>query len=143
MTTYSNVPRLLKGGIVLVDPQTLAPIQGGPVPGGIIALQYNPDSITRTLRASAVGGEGRDRSEAMRLKGPPIETIKVDAEIDATDQLDNLANQYLGDPELYWRICDANYEARPDDVTDDPPETGAPRVIRIGLPPGVPAPGQS
>ena len=35
-----------------------------------------------------VGGEGGDRSEALRLKGPPIETIKVEAEIDATDQLE-------------------------------------------------------
>ena len=26
--------------------------------------------------------------EAMRLKGPPVETIKLDAEIDATDQLE-------------------------------------------------------
>ena len=33
-------------------------------------------------------GEGGDRSEALRLKGPPVETIKLDAEIDATDQLE-------------------------------------------------------
>jgi hypothetical protein len=35
-----------------------------------------------------VGAEGSDRSEALRLKGPPIETIKLEAEIDATDQLE-------------------------------------------------------
>ena len=35
-----------------------------------------------------VGGEAGDRSEALRLKGPPIETIKLEAEIDATDQLE-------------------------------------------------------
>ena len=86
--TFSNSPQLIKGGIVLVDPQTLAPIRNGSVPGGIIALQYNPDSISRTLQAAAVGGDGQDRSEAMRLKGPPVETIKLEAEIDATDQLD-------------------------------------------------------
>lgn len=103
MTTSSITPRLLKGGIVLVDAQSLAPVQDGPVPGGIIALQYNPDSITRTLQASAVGGDGQDRSEAMRLKGPPVETIKVDAEIDATDQLDknnSVAGQYGIQPQL-------------------------------------------
>jgi hypothetical protein len=33
-------------------------------------------------------GEGGDRSEAMRLKAPPIETIKLDAEVDAVDQLE-------------------------------------------------------
>jgi len=32
--------------------------------------------------------ESGDRSEAMRLTGPPVETIKLDAEIDATDQLE-------------------------------------------------------
>jgi hypothetical protein len=33
-------------------------------------------------------GESGDRSEALRLKGPAVETIKLDAEIDATDQLE-------------------------------------------------------
>src|SRR5205823_11181374 len=32
--------------------------------------------------------EGGDRSEALRLTGPPVETLKLDAEIDATDQLE-------------------------------------------------------
>jgi len=103
MTTFSNSPRLIKGGIVLVDPQTLAPIQNGSVPGGIIALQYNPDSISRTLQAASVGGDGQDRSEAMRLKGPPVEIIKLEAEIDATDYLDknnSLAAQHGIQPQL-------------------------------------------
>jgi len=81
MTTFPNSPRLLKGGIVLVDPTTAA-VQR------IIALQYNPDTITRTLQVQGVGGEAGDRSEALRLKGPPVETVKVEAEIDATDQLE-------------------------------------------------------
>jgi len=55
----------------------------------IIALQYNPDTLSRTLQVQGVGGEGGgDRSEALRLKGPAVETIKLDAEIDATDQLE-------------------------------------------------------
>jgi hypothetical protein len=83
-----NTPRLIKGGIVLVNPRTLTPIQNGSVPGGIIALQYNPDSISRTLQVSSIGSDGQDRSEALRLKGPPVETIKLEAEIDATDQLE-------------------------------------------------------
>src|SRR5215204_6077421 len=80
MTTFPNSPRLLKGGIVLIDPGTSA-VQR------IIALQYNPDTLTRTLQVKGVGAEGGDRSEALRLKGPPVETINLDAEIDATDQL--------------------------------------------------------
>lgn len=54
----------------------------------IIALQYNPDSLSRSFQIKGVGTEGGDRSEALRLKGPPVETIKVEAELDATDQLE-------------------------------------------------------
>ncbi|HEV8354082.1 MAG TPA: hypothetical protein VGR24_07785 [bacterium] len=74
-------PRLLKGGLVLLDPGSAA-VQR------IIVLQYNPDSVSRTLQVQAVSADGGDRSEALRLKAPPIETIKVEAEIDATDQLE-------------------------------------------------------
>ena len=81
MTTFPNSPKLLKGGIVLVNPSTSAVLR-------IIALQYNPDTLTRTLQVQGIGGEGGDRSEALRLKGPPVETIKLDAEIDAADQLE-------------------------------------------------------
>ncbi|HSE60038.1 MAG TPA: hypothetical protein VLA99_15165 [Nitrospiraceae bacterium] len=81
MSTFPNSPRLLKGGLVLIDPET-AMVQR------IIALQYNPDSLSRTLQIKGVGTEGGDRSEVLRLKGPPVETIKVEAEIDGTDQLE-------------------------------------------------------
>ena len=80
MTTFPRSPRLLKGGLVLIDPVTAA-VQR------IIVLQYNPDTLSRTLQVQAVG-EGSDRSEALRLKAPPVETIKLEAEIDVTDQLE-------------------------------------------------------
>jgi len=81
MTTFPGSPRLIKGGIVLIDAETSA-VQR------IITLQYNPETLTRTLQVQGVGGEGGGRSEALRLTGPPVETIKLDAEIDATDQLE-------------------------------------------------------
>jgi hypothetical protein len=81
MTTFPNSPRLLKGGLVLVDPET-AGVQR------IITLQYNPDTLSRTLQIQSVASDGGDRSQALRMKGPPVETIKLDAEIDATDQLE-------------------------------------------------------
>ena len=81
MSGFPGSPRLLKGGIVLLDPDTSA-VQR------IIALQYNPDTLTRTLQVQGAGPESGDRLEALRLKGPPVETIKLDAEIDATDQLE-------------------------------------------------------
>jgi len=80
MSSFPNSPFILKGGIVLLDPTT-AQVQR------IIVLQYNPDTLTRSFQIQAAG-EGGDRSEALRLKGPPVETFKVEAEIDATDQLE-------------------------------------------------------
>jgi hypothetical protein len=68
-------PRLLKGGIVLIDPNTSA-VQR------IIALQYNPDTLSRTLQPQAIKESG-DRSEALRLTRPTVETIKIEAEVDA------------------------------------------------------------
>ncbi len=81
MSGFPGSPRVLKGGIVLVDPVSGHVLR-------IIALQYNSDSITRSLQVQAAGGEGGDRSEPMRFKGPAIETFKLDAEIDAADQLE-------------------------------------------------------
>jgi hypothetical protein len=81
MTTFPGSPRLLKGGIVLIDPGT-SRVQR------IIALQYNPDTLTRSLQAQGTGGESGDRMEALRLKGPPVETFSLEAEIDVTDQLE-------------------------------------------------------
>ena len=81
MTTSPISPRLIRGGLVLISPDS------GQVQR-VIALQYNPDTLTRTLQPQAIAGDGQDRSQALRLKGPPVETIKVDAEIDASDQLE-------------------------------------------------------
>src|SRR5262245_32988479 len=81
MSSFPNSPRLLKGGIALLDP-------GSGAVRRIIILQYNPDTLTRSLQIKGVGGESGDRSEALRLTGPPVETIKLDAEIDAADQLE-------------------------------------------------------
>ena len=49
-----------------------------------------------------------------------------------SDRLDNLSARYLGDPELFWRICDANAAMVPDDLTD----TIGERVL-ITLPEGL------
>src|SRR2546427_11608090 len=80
MTTFPNSPRLVKGGIVLIDANTSVVLR-------TIPLQYNPDTLTRSLQIKALA-EGGDRADAMRLTGPPVETIKLDVELDATDQLE-------------------------------------------------------
>ncbi|HKE93600.1 MAG TPA: hypothetical protein VKB34_04775 [Povalibacter sp.] len=50
-------------------------------------FQYNPDTLTRTLTAQTTGGTPNS-GEALRLKGPPQESITVNIEIDAADQLE-------------------------------------------------------
>lgn len=86
MSSFPDSPRLLRGGLVLVDPATGNVLR-------IIALQYNPDTMTRSLQVRGVGADSGDRLEALRLKGPPTETIKLDVEIDATDSLESNDSQ--------------------------------------------------
>ena len=77
--------RLMKGAIVGIDPMN-------PV-ATVIAFQYNPDQLTRSLQPQTAANEGGDFAEALRLKGPPIETFQLEVQIDATDQLDNANSQ--------------------------------------------------
>ena len=76
---FSGSPKIIKGAIIGID--LLNPL------ASVVVFQYNPDTMTRTLRGQG-SGDGGARSEVMRLKGAPIETIKLDVEIDATDQLE-------------------------------------------------------
>lgn len=68
MTSFPNSPQLLKGGIVLIDPGTRAVSR-------IIVLQYNADTLNRTLQVKGVGESG-DRWEAVRIKGQQEEILK-------------------------------------------------------------------
>ena len=47
--------------------------------------------------------------------------------------LDNITANYLGDPEQFWRVCDANNAIRPDELTE---RIGC--KLRITLPEGIP-----
>ena len=81
MTTFPGSPRLLKGAIIGLDP--VNPL------ASVVVFQYNPDTLTRRIDARSTGGtDGGDRSEAFRLSGPPRETITLNVEIDAADQLE-------------------------------------------------------
>lgn len=74
----------LKGALVSIDAMTSLP--------QVIAFSYNPETLKRTLHPDIVGGEEGDRSEAVRYKGAPTETMEVEVEVDATDLLEK------GDP---------------------------------------------
>ena len=79
MSGFSNSPKLLKAGLVLIDPESAA-VQR------IITLQYNSENLSRSLQVQAIP-DSEDRSQALRLTGPAVETFTLDAELDATDQL--------------------------------------------------------
>src|SRR5688572_3268750 len=78
--SLTNSPKLIKGGLVVLDAASGAVKR-------TIALQYNPETLTRSYQVQGVGGDGGgERAQPFRLKGPAIESIRFDAEIDATDQ---------------------------------------------------------
>jgi hypothetical protein len=79
MSGFPGSPRLFKGAIIGLDP--FNPL------ASVVVFQYNPDTLTRSLVAQTTGGDA-DRGEALRLKGPPEETITLKVEIDAADQLE-------------------------------------------------------
>jgi hypothetical protein len=77
----SNIsPRLAKGGLILIDPSS-------GVRRRVVNFQYNPDSVNRTLQPQGAGADSGDHLETLRLRGAPIETIKLEAELDAADGL--------------------------------------------------------
>jgi hypothetical protein len=78
MRTFPDSPCLLKGAIIGVDPFN--------PPTSVIIFQYKPD-ILRTIAAQTAESDNADKGEALRLKGPPEETIKPDVGIDATATL--------------------------------------------------------
>ena len=84
MTTFPGSPRLIKGALIGVDP-------ANPV-AGVVVFQYNPEQLTRKVTAQAAGARPA-QGEALRLKGPPQETITLTVSVDAADQLER------GDPQ--------------------------------------------
>lgn len=89
MTTFPGSPKLPKGAIVAVDSTTSRIVS-------TIAFQYNPETLSRSLQPQVAEGENAAQAEALRLEGAPVETIKVDAEFDATDRLETADSITLG-----------------------------------------------
>jgi hypothetical protein len=78
---------------------------------------------------------GKTISYVRRRFVPPPENFALLLEhmVTEDERLDNITVQYLGDPEQYWRVCDANGAIRPEELT----ETVGTR-IKITLPEGIP-----
>lgn len=79
--------------------------------------------------------DGRQVVYLRRRFVPPPENFALLLEHAVTEgeRLDNITAQYLGDPEQFWRLCDANGAIRPDELVET-----VGRRIRITLPEGIP-----
>jgi len=82
-----------------------------------------------------VSPDGVTRTYLRRRFVPPPERFALLTEhvVTGGDRLDRITAAYLGDPEQFWRVCDANRAMRPDELTE---VIG--RRLRISLPEGIP-----
>jgi hypothetical protein len=115
------------------------PVQAFMQANALVAPLYPPSSRYYGIAATqVVMADGTVISHLKRRFVPPPENFSVLGEhlVVSGDRLDNLAARYLGDPQQYWRICDANAAVRPAALT----ETVGTR-LRITLPEGVPGAG--
>jgi hypothetical protein len=96
---------------------------------------FPPTSRYHGIETAAVETvEGKTIVYLRRRFVPPPERFALLREHTVTqgDRLDNVTNQYLGDPEQFWRLCDANNVMRPEELTET-----IGRKIRITLPEGI------
>lgn len=76
MSSFPNSPRLVRGALISYEPMGIIP--------QVVIFQYNPETLTRTLKAKRSGENSKER----RLTGPPLEDITLKIELDAADQLE-------------------------------------------------------
>ena len=81
-----------------------------------------------------VTADGRSIARLGRrfLPDPAVFAVAGFHTVTEGDRLDNIAAQTLGDPELFWRLCDANGALRPEELTDT-----IGRTLKITLPAGI------
>jgi len=79
MTSFPGSPKILKGAIVGLD--LFNPLSS------VAIFQYNPEQISRSL-APQYSQAGGGRAEALRLAGPPQETISANLSLDLIDQME-------------------------------------------------------
>ncbi|MEA3335579.1 MAG: LysM domain-containing protein [Chloroflexota bacterium] len=105
-------------------------------PLGMDSTAFPPTSRYHGIEVATMEtSDGRTIAYVRRRFVPPPERFALLQEhtVQEGDRLDKLAAQYIGDPEQFWRLCDANGATRPDELTE---ENG--RKLRITLPEGIP-----
>jgi len=117
----------------MIDPaaQLQALLQGGDA----AANPFPPQSRYHTVLTATMSGPGGRTIVYLRRRfvAPPEQFVVLQEHtVVQGDRLDNLAARYLGDPEQFWRLCDANVAMRPVELT-----ATLGRRIRITLPEGM------
>jgi hypothetical protein len=99
--------------------------------------QFPPNSRYHSVPTKTFTEAGRSIVYLARRFVPQPEVFSLLREhvVVEGDRLDNLAARYLGDPELFWRVADANNAMRAEALTE---EVG--RRLRMTHPAGIPAP---
>jgi hypothetical protein len=103
---------------------------------GSVAPAFPPSSrYHQTPVASLTMPDGTEVAYLRRRFVPPPEQFALLQEHVVTEgeRLDHIAAKYLGDPEQFWRVCDANGAVRPNELLEP-----VGRGIRITLPEGIP-----
>ena len=106
-------------------------------PGALKASLFSPTSRYYGIDVATIeDDEGRITIFVRRRFVPAPERfdLLVEHVVTQNERLDNIVARYLGDPEQFWRVCDANGALRPDELTE---KIG--RRLRITLPEGIPA----
>lgn len=111
------------------------PIQAIMQQAGLKVNAFSPGSRYYSIETAILERPGKEPAIYVRRRFiPPADRFSLLQEHTVTDseRLDNISFQYLGDPEQFWRLCDANNTMNPEELE----EPGA--KIRITLPEGIP-----
>jgi hypothetical protein len=106
---------------------------------GLGALKVNPfppnSRYTSVQTATIVMPDGRPTAYLRRrfVPSPDRFALLQLYTINQGDRLDNLAARLIGDPELFWQLCDSNDALQPEELTEAPG-----RKLRVTLPEGIP-----
>ncbi len=86
-----------------------------------------------TATLETAGGETINYVRRRFVPPPENFALLLEHVVSEGERLDNITAQYLGDPEQFWRVCDANGAIRPEELVET-----VGRRIRITLPEGIP-----
>jgi hypothetical protein len=118
----------------MIDPHQA--LQAMLQPVGLQGTLFPPTSRyhgIETAKLQAAGGHTVIYIRRRFLPPPENFALLQEHVVTEGERLDNITAQYMGDPEQFWQICDANRAMQPDELTATPG-----RRLRITLPEGIP-----